>query len=102
MDKKITKISFVASTGVFFYVIAVATVSQNIDKLVGNQDSYWAPVMFLMLFVFSALVTSLLIFGYPVWLYLEHKKLDAVKLLISTVVWLFAMLILVFIIGNIL
>jgi len=93
---KLLKISFLCSSGVFYYVILVSWIIQNGNKLFGKADTFWGPVMFLMLFVFSALVTSLLVLGYPIWLYLEKEKIDAVKLLFYNVGWLFIFLIAVF------
>ncbi|MCR4330457.1 MAG: hypothetical protein NUV49_01090 [Patescibacteria group bacterium] len=100
-NKKIIQISFLSSLGVLLYVTIVVSVMQNIEKLGNVPGSHWGPVIFLMLFVFSALVTSLLVFGYPVWLYMENRKKDAVTLLLCNVGWLFVMLILAFIIVNI-
>ena len=72
---------------------------QYSEKIIGEPNQYLGPVMVLMLFVFSALVTGLLVFGYPIWLYLKGEKNNAVKLLLYTVGWLFIFLILVFFIG---
>ncbi|MFC1613309.1 hypothetical protein ACFL23_03165 [Patescibacteria group bacterium] len=96
MQKKLLKISFLCSLGVFGYILLVSWIINNGDKIFGDVDTLWGPVMFLMLFVFSALITALLVLGYPIWLYLEKEKKDAVKLLFYNVAWLFIFLVVVF------
>ena len=53
------------------------------------MDNFLGPVAFLLLFVLSAAITGALILGRPVVLYLENRKLEAVKLFLYTVGWLF-------------
>lgn len=103
MEKRnIIQISFLSSVSVFLYIAGVATLIHNIDKIIDSPNTYWGPVMFLMLFVFSALITGLLVLGYPLWLYLDNRKKDAVTLLLYTVTWLFILLIVAFLFGGIL
>jgi hypothetical protein len=87
--------SFLSSVGVLVYVGGVSLLIMNGDKLFGQAQNFWGPVLFLLLFVFSALVTGLLVLGRPIWLYLEKEKKEAVRLLLYTVGWLFIMLVMV-------
>ena len=89
-NEKIWIWSLVNALGVFIYVMAVAWIITNGERIFGQMQNFWGPVAFLLLFVFSALVTGLLVFGRPVYLYLNNFKKEAVKMLLFTVVDLFA------------
>jgi len=77
------------SVGVMLYAAGIAWLLTNGDRLFGNTPSFLAPLAFLMLFVFSALITALLVFGLPAFHYLSGRKQDAFRLLGFTVVALF-------------
>lgn len=85
---KILKESFLSAAGVVVYVFLVAGLMLHGEKIFGKMQNFWGPVIFLLLFVFSALITGLLVLGRPAWLYLEKEKKVAVKLLLSTTGWL--------------
>ncbi|PIQ74097.1 MAG: hypothetical protein COV85_03975 [Candidatus Portnoybacteria bacterium CG11_big_fil_rev_8_21_14_0_20_44_10] len=68
----------------------------NGENLFGQVKSFWMPVALLLLFVLSAAITSLLVLGKPVILYLNDSKKEAFKLLIYTLVALFFILLIVF------
>jgi len=89
-NQKIWLWSLVNALGVFFYVMAVAWIMMNGERIFGQMQNFWGPVAFLLLFVFSALVTGLLVFGWPVYLYLKNFKKEAIKMLLFTVADLFA------------
>ncbi|MFA6106210.1 MAG: hypothetical protein WC745_00895 [Patescibacteria group bacterium] len=93
---KLISIGFLNSFGVLAYIALVSFALRNGEKIFGQMDSFLAPVAFLLLFVFSALTTSLLVLGRPIYYYLNGKKAEALKLIFFTVLWLFAMLIAVF------
>ncbi|PIR12782.1 hypothetical protein COV49_04245 [Candidatus Falkowbacteria bacterium CG11_big_fil_rev_8_21_14_0_20_39_10] len=95
-NSKLIQASFLQSVGVLAYVSLVAWIMTNGEKIFGQMKSIWGPVLFLLLFVFSALVTSLLVLGRPIWLYLQGEKKDAVGLLFYTAGWMFFLLVLVF------
>lgn len=95
-NSKLAKISFLLSLGVLMYVLAVSSIIQNGERTFGKINNLWGPVLFLMLFVFSALITALLVLGYPIWLYFENKKRNAVKLLFYNTGWLFLFVITMF------
>jgi len=81
------------------YIIFISYIMTNGERFLGEIDEFWAPVMVLSLFVFSALVTSGLALGRPIWLYFEGKKKDALISMVSVVVWLMVLVVVVFGIG---
>ena len=76
------------------YIGLVAWLMNNGERLFGEMDSgFMAPVVFLLLFVFSALVTSSLVLAKPLMLYLEGEKKQAIQLFLYTGLSLFVILI---------
>ncbi|MBI5072162.1 hypothetical protein HZB93_04770 [Candidatus Falkowbacteria bacterium] len=86
--------SAINAIGVFIYVVAVVLVMTNGERIFGQMKNIWGPVAFLLLFVFSALVTGLLVLGRPVYLWLNNAKKEAIKMLLFTVANLFVILLL--------
>ena len=84
------------SAATLAYVIIVALVLNNSEKIFPKEDHFLTPVAFLILFILSALITGLLVLGRPIYLFLEGQKKEAVKLLLITAGWLFLLLIMLF------
>ncbi len=97
---KLCKISFLTSLGVVVYVLGISWLLMNAERLFGTAQEFWGPAVLLLLFVFSALITGLLVLGYPIWLYLEQRKKDAVRVLLYNTGWLFGFLILFFVVMS--
>lgn len=100
-DKFIKKInirywSFLNALAVVLYIALVTTIIRNGDKFFGRGDDVIMPIAFLLLFVFSVLITGLLVFGQPLFLFLDGKKKEALIMLYSTTGWLFLALIITF------
>jgi len=74
--------------GVVAYVSLVAFMIFNGEHLFNNEPNFLIPVFMLLLFVVSALITSSLVLGMPIHLYLSNRKLDAFRLLSATTLWL--------------
>lgn len=92
-SQKVWLWSAVNAIGVFVYVMLVVLVMTNGEKIFGQmEEKYWGPVTFLLLFVFSALVCGLLVFGRPIYLWFDNAKKEAVKMILFTVVNLFVIL----------
>ena len=91
--------SAVNAVGVFVYVMLVVWVITNGEKVFGEMENFWGPVTFLLLFVFSALVCGLLVFGRPIYLWFDNAKKEAVKMLLFTVVNLFVILLVAFLVN---
>lgn len=82
------KSAFVNALGTLAYIMVVATIMQNGDRLFGEMDNFLGPIAFLLLFVLSAIVVGSLVLGKPLTLYLDGKKKEAVQLFLSTATWL--------------
>jgi len=74
------------------YIILISFVLSNGESWFGQVSKFWGPVVILSLFVFSALVTSGLALGRPIWLYFEGKKRDAIISFFMVTGWLFVFL----------
>lgn len=80
---------FINAGAVFIYISAVVWLMSNGQNIFGkSQNMFMMPLFFLLLFVISAAITSLLVFGKPILLYLEGLKKEALVLLGVTVIWL--------------
>lgn len=95
-SKNLKLISLLNALGVCVYILLVSFIMYNGNTLFGKEDNFLMPIAFLLLFVFSAAVTSTLVLGRPIMFYLENKKNEAVKLFFYTLGWIFLFMILVF------
>lgn len=86
--KKIVWRSFLNALGTIAYVSVIATLMQNGEKIFGEMDTTTGPIAFLTMFVLSAAVTSGLVLGKPILLYLNNQKTEAIKMFIFTLCWL--------------
>ncbi len=93
---ELIKQSLLHSLGVVVYVFLVSQLMSNGSRLFGKVDTALTGVMMLLLFVFSAGITSSLVFGKPILMYLDGAKKEAVKMLIYTFSWLFFWLVVFF------
>lgn len=85
-DQDVPKRGVANALTAFAYVIAVVLFMSGAGKLFGSREpGILAPIGMLMLFVLSAAVMGLLIFGAPVMLYIDGKKKEAVRLVAWTV-----------------
>jgi len=85
--------------GTALYVFLVSQIMINGDRLFGEmENNSFAPMLFLLLFLFSALVTGYLVLGKPIMMYLDGQKKEAVKLLFYTGAFIFCLLLTGFII----
>ena len=76
--------------GVYVYIILVGLLISNGEKLFGPVAQPWLGIIaFLSLFVFSALVTGLLVLGQPAAWYFRGDHKEGIRLLLQTVAWLF-------------
>lgn len=62
--------------------------------LPGDDASLIGGLVFVTIFVFSAAVAAILVFGRPVMLYINGEKKAAIQFLATTLGWLLALLIL--------
>lgn len=86
---QVCKNSFFYSFGTLVYIILVATILSNGERIFGQVDNtFFGPVAFLLLFTLSAAVVGGLILGKPIMLYLDNKKKEAVWMFLSSAGWL--------------
>ena len=90
MNTSLLKRSFLQAAGVVAYVTAVSAVMSFLEGRVNAEPGWFGPAVFLSLFVVSAAVTSSLVFGSSILLYLDGSKQRAVRLAAATVAWLAA------------
>lgn len=92
LKKKNFSLSFIAflqALGLVVYCSLVGYFMWQGETIFGPPYYFLGPAMFLVLFVASALISSLLILSYPFILFWEKKQLiKALKLVIYTIVWL--------------
>lgn len=70
------------------YIIIIASFMNYGSHLkLGQTNTVFVPIAFLMLFVASASITGYLIFGKPVQIYIDGKKKEAINLLIHTLIY---------------
>lgn len=81
-------IAFLQALGLFIYCTAVAILIGNGNKFFGPVVNPVGPLLFLSLFVTSALICGLIVGAYPFILFWDKKKTgDAVKLVVYTALW---------------
>lgn len=88
--------SFLSAGGVAVYTGAVSFVMNNGQQIFGKMTGVLAPVAFLLLFVLSAAITGGMVLGRPGMLYLEGHRVEAIKLFLYTLGWLFLMTLVAF------
>jgi hypothetical protein len=84
--------ALIHAAGVLVYVAAVALLMSRAEQMFGDEKTFLAPVVFLLLFIVSATITGLLVLGRPAQLYLDGFKRDAITMLAATVGWLIVFL----------
>ena len=98
MNNKLLRYSFIHSVGVLIYITSVALLMTYGEQLFGKMNNVLGPIAFLLLFVLSALVVGALVLGKPIMFYLDGRKKEAIQLLLYTILWLFILTLLVFLI----
>jgi hypothetical protein len=89
MEKiKLLKLGLRNSLATAIYVVIVAVIMNNAQRIFGTMKSIVGPVAFLLLFVTSAAITGFLVLGQPIMLYVDNQRRDAVRLFIYTIAWL--------------
>jgi hypothetical protein len=87
--KSLVFIAFLQATAEIVYVGLVTLIFWKGETWFGNMNHYFGPLLLLTLFVVSALISALLVLGYPLILFWDQKKTKkALKLVGYTVAWL--------------
>lgn len=84
--------SLLHAAGVAAYVSAIAWFVTHSQSFVNKPVGVFGPILFLLLFVVSALITGLLVLARPVLLYMNHRHKEAGVMLFATLGWLIVFL----------
>jgi len=84
----LAKQSFLHALGVFAYIVIVAGIMTNGERLFPDDRSFFGPIAFLTLFVISAAITGSLVVGKPIMMYLAGQKHESATMFMYTVGWL--------------
>ena len=99
---KIIFYSIADSLGVLAYIFLLTSFLSNAEKMFNKPPEFLISTAMLLIFVFSASVTGLLVLGRPIHLYFNGFKKEAFTLLFFTLACLFAFLVVILIILAIL
>lgn len=85
-------IGLLQATGIASYVFFVDNLMSNFQKWFGpTLNDVGQGTVFLLLFIMSAMITSLLAFGYPfIMFWVKKKPKKALLLVVFTALWLVA------------
>ena len=84
-NKKLFLRGVLNSLGTVIYIIAVTTFLNNAQRIFGKEDnSFFIPIIMMLLFVLSAPITGSFVLGKPIMLYLDGQKKEGVTLLLYT------------------
>jgi heme O synthase-like polyprenyltransferase len=97
-NSKLVWLALLHSLGIVAYVIIVVLLIQNGGRIFGQMTDLLGPIAFLLLFVSSAAITGALALGRPIMLFLENRKVEAIKMFSYTIGWLFLITVVVFVI----
>ena len=93
--KEAVRYAIVDSFGTALYVAVIASLMYSIEGGFFPEKTFLAPIAMLMLFVFSAAFTGILVFGKPIMWYIDGKKKEAIALLSYTLAIFLAIIALV-------
>jgi hypothetical protein len=75
----------IQASGVFVYIFLLSAFMNKANDWFGSEDQKLiAPILVLLIFVFSALITGSLVLVKPIMLYIDGQKKDGIKLLFYT------------------
>lgn len=80
-----TKNPFINAAAASIYIVVVATLMSNANKLFGPKDTLLTPIAVLSLFTLSAAVMGYVFLYQPLLLFLDGKKKNAINLFLQTV-----------------
>ncbi len=83
-------IGLLQTVGLIAYIACVATFMQHIGSQSDPFPKIVGTVLFLTLFVFSALVSGSIMLGYPLTLISKGKIKEALHIIGASILWLFA------------
>ncbi|MFH1832771.1 MAG: hypothetical protein ABH816_01200 [Candidatus Levyibacteriota bacterium] len=90
-------LAFLQATGLVVYIGLVSLIFIYGNQMFGKVDNYLGPILLLLIFVFSAVISALLVLGRAGFLFWEKRYKEAFPLLFWTMGWIGIYLVLVFI-----
>jgi hypothetical protein len=82
--------AFLQASGLVLYIILLTAFFNYVTPVFNNINAqYYAPIIMLLLFVFSAVISGLLVLGRAGYLFWEKKYKKSFILLGLTVFWIF-------------
>ena len=101
-DSEVLKFGFLGGMAEAVYVFLVASVITVLDKVMAPPPTgLVGPMFVLLLLVFSAGVSGILVFGYPAFLALQNRFSEGLMTALTTLVTIAIIGILVFILISI-
>jgi len=98
-NNHLVKRAIADALGTAVYVFLVSQIMTHSNQLFGKvENNFLAPMVFLLMFVFSALVTGYLVLGKPIMMYMDGQKKEALRLLFYTGAFLFILMLIGFIV----
>lgn len=96
--KEIIRKAVINALATALYITLIASFLFYAPKIFDQEkpDTVFAPIAMLLLFVFSAAFTGVMIFGEPVLWYLDGRKEHALSLLVHTLAVFFIVLLITF------
>lgn len=89
-------LAFLQTTGLVFYIMLLSTFFNFVViGLMPEDDPFYAPIIMLLTFTFSAVISSLLVLGRAGMLFWEKKYRESLILVAWTVGWGFLYLLLI-------
>lgn len=94
ISSKDLKIGILSGLGQGIYCLLIGWLFLNLEKIFGAVDtpSILLPAIFLLIFVFSAVISGLIVLGYPGYLAVQKQYRQAVQILIVTLLTIFVLL----------
>ncbi len=97
---RLIKRAFYNALATVAYITIVVTLMTQVERFFSDkEDNFLMPVAFLLLFVTSAAITSGLVLGKPVLMYMDGNKKEAIQLFLYTLGWMAVGVILMFILA---
>lgn len=82
-------VGFLQAAGLVLYCGLVGSLLANGNRLFGPAPIFLAPVLFLLLFVLSAVISASIFLGYPFFIFWEEKRTaKALRLIFYSTAWL--------------
>lgn len=83
-------LGFLQATGLAFYLVMLSTFFTYITpKFMSATSEFYAPIIMLMLFIISAVITALLVLGKAGVMAWNKEYINALKLVFWTLGWSF-------------